>query len=205
MVISIVNARKDELQISQSWMAHGYEVWATTFDICTHLLYSGSDDCRFSCWDLRDSPSTLVFQNTKSHQMGICCFAQSSMNSNMILTGSYDEFLRVWDIRSTLKPVSKYYISLGRGVWRIKPHPSIPGLVLAACMHNGFDVQVGDEIAIVAESYAKHKSLAYGAVWQRGERVEDKTRWESLVATCSFYDRLLRIWKPESLIAKSRN
>jgi len=142
---------------------------------------------------------------TQSHQMGICCFAQSSMNSNMILTGSYDEFLRVWDIRSTLKPVSKYSISLGRGVWRIKPHPSIPGLVLAACMHNGFDVQVGDEIAIVAESYAKHKSLAYGAVWQRGERVEDKTRWESLVATCSFYDRLLRIWKPESLIAKSRN
>ena len=205
--ISIVNAREAELQISQSWMAHAYEVWATAFDICTpQLLYSGSDDCRFSCWDLRESPSTLVFQNTKSHQMGVCCFAQTPMNSNMLLTGSYDEFLRVWDLRSTLKPVSKYSISLGGGVWRIKPHPSMPGLVLAACMHNGFAVvQVGDETAVVAESYVKHESLAYGADWQRGECVEDKTRRESLVATCSFYDRLLRIWKPESLMAKSGN
>ena len=199
--ISIVNVREAGLQISQSWMAHDYEIWATAFNICIpQLLYSGSGDCCFSCWDLRESPSILVFQNTKSHQMGVCCYVQNPMNPNMLLTGSYEDFLRVWDLRSTSKPVSTYSISLGVVVWRIKPHPSLPGLVLAACMHNGFAVvQGGDEIVVMAESYAKHESLAYGADWQRAECVEYKTRRESLVATCSSYDWLLSIWKPESL------
>ncbi|ONK66230.1 uncharacterized protein A4U43_C06F5570 [Asparagus officinalis] len=202
--ICIASVRESQLQISQSWVAHGYEVWATAFDISTpQLLYTGSDDCRFNCWDLREDPSSLVFQNAKSHKMGVCCFAQSPMNSNILLTGSYDEFLRVWDLRSMSKPVSKYSLCLGGGVWRLKNHPSIEGLVLAACMHNGFAiVRVGDESADIMESYTKHESLAYGADWQRTECVQASTERGSFVATCSFYDQLLRIWKPESLIVK---
>lgn len=203
--ISIVAMREAQLEITQSWVAHDYEVWATAFDtFIPQLLYTGSDDCRFNSWDLRESPPMSVFQNTKSHQMGVCCFAQSPMNSNMLLTGSYDEFLRIWDLRSTSKPVSKTSLRLGGGVWRIKHHPFIPGIILAACMHNGFSVvRVGDETAAVVESYAKHESLAYGADWQKAERMEGKR--DSLVATCSFYDRLLRIWKPECLMVESRN
>lgn len=202
---SIVAVRESQLQTSQSWSAHEYELWAASFDTYRpHLLYTGSDDCCFSCWDLRESPSNLVFRNARSHKMGVCCIAQNPMNSNMLLTGSYDESIRLWDIRSISKPVNEKSLCLGGGVWRIKYHPYLSNLVLAACMHNGFAVVRIEEMdAIILETYSKHESLAYGADWQRGGVcLEDKSNRGSLVATCSFYDRLLRLWNPESIVVK---
>lgn len=194
--ISIVTVRETQLSIQETWVAHDYEVWATSFD--THhpqMVYSGADDCRFSCWDLRESPSTLAFQNTKAHTMGVCCITKSPTDPNKVLTGSYDEHLRVWDVRSMTKPLSKSSICLGGGVWRIKYHPSIPNLILAACMHNGFAVvSVEEDNVMLMENYGKHNSLAYGADWQRGPGKRP------VVATCSFYDRHLRIWIPETAV-----
>ncbi|XP_015692149.1 diphthine methyltransferase homolog [Oryza brachyantha] len=198
--LSVVSMREDRLEVSEQWTAHQYEVWTCYFDRAKpHLLYSGSDDCSFSCWDLRQSPSNSVFQNKKSHNMGVCCIAQNPLERNMLLTGSYDEFLRVWDMRSMVKPVSVKSLNLGGGVWRIKYHPVIADVVLAACMHNGFAiVKVGTGDAAVMETYSKHESLAYGADWQTREGAEQSKNC-SVVATCSFYDRLLRVWQPENL------
>lgn len=128
--------------------------------------------------------------------MGVCCITKSPNNPNTLYTGSYDEYLRVWDMRSMAKPVNETSICLGGGVWRIKHHPYVPGTVLAACMHNGFSiVKIDGEKAEVIETYNKHESLAYGVDWQRGESFREGKR--CVVATCSFYDRLLRIWRPE--------
>ncbi|PIN08240.1 hypothetical protein CDL12_19197 [Handroanthus impetiginosus] len=197
--VSIVSLHESKLNISREWKAHDFELWAASFDIQQPmLLYTGSDDCKFSCWDLRDDPSNLVFQNMKSHTMGICCIAKSPGDPNTLLTGSYDECLRIWDLRSISRPVNESSISLGGGVWRIKHHPSIPGLVLTACMHNGFAiVKFEGDKAQVVETYDKHGSLAYGADWQRGDvSVTGETK-RPAVATCSFYDRLLHVWRPE--------
>ncbi|RCV34455.1 hypothetical protein SETIT_7G160800v2 [Setaria italica] len=198
--LSVVSVREDRLEISEQWAAHQFEVWTCYFDRTRpHLLYSGSDDCCFSSWDLRESPSNIVFQNKKSHNMGVCCFAQNPFDGNMLLTGSYDEFLRVWDMRLMAKPVNEKSINLGGGVWRMKYHPSIADVVLAACMHNGFAiVKVGSGDATVMETYCKHESLAYGADWQKNEEAEQNGN-SSVVATCSFYDRLIRVWQPENL------
>ncbi|XP_068642720.1 uncharacterized protein [Aristolochia californica] len=189
--VSIITSRESRPQISRQWEAHDFEVWTTTFDAHRpHLLYTGSDDCKFSCWDLRESPSKVVFQDRKTHKMGVCCITKNPSDSNILLTGSYDEFLRLWDVRSPHKPINENSISLGGGVWRIKHHPFMPNVVLAACMHNGFAVvDISSGNFVVKEAYKKHESLAYGADWQRG----------GLVATCSFYDRLVRVWKPENL------
>ncbi|KAK6126992.1 hypothetical protein DH2020_039258 [Rehmannia glutinosa] len=197
--VSIISLHVSQLNILQEWKAHDFEVWAASFDIQQPMLvYTGSDDCKFCCWDLRDGPSNLVFQNTKVHKMGICCIAKSPFDPNTLLTGSYDECLRVWDVRSTSKPVNESSICLGGGVWRIKHHPSIQGLVLTACMHNGFAiVEFEGDQADVVETYEKHGSLAYGADWQRGDVIVGGRRKSSAIATCSFYDRLLRVWKPE--------
>lgn len=200
--LSLVTVKDDKVQVSQSWPSHDYEVWATSFDVHRpNLLYSGSDDCCFSCWDLRAPTNDVVFRNAKAHRMGVCCISQHLANTNILLTGSYDEFLRVWDVRSTSRPVCEKSLCLGGGVWRIKHHPCKSNLVLTACMHNGFAiVRIEDGDIQVVESYCKHESLAYGADWQRGEMsAQGMQRQGLLVATCSFYDRLLRIWKPEVL------
>ncbi|KAK6920678.1 hypothetical protein RJ641_014356, partial [Dillenia turbinata] len=200
--ISIISFSESKLEVQQDWKAHEFELWATCFDIHQpQLVYTGSDDCKFSCWDIRDCPSNLVFQNSRVHKMGVCCITKSLMDPNVLLTGCYDEHLRVWDVRSISKPVHETSASLGGGVWRIKNHPSIPGLVLAACMHNGFAViNIKGQEPKILETYSKHGSLAYGADWQRGNMCREGNRKTSVVATCSFYDQLLRVWMPQTEI-----
>lgn len=197
--LSIVSLLESQMEVQQEWKAHDFELWATSFDIHQpQLVYTGSDDCKFSCWDLREG-AKLAFQNTKVHKMGVCCIVKSSGDPNTIFTGCYDENLRVWDVRSISKPVNETSVCLGGGVWRLKPHPIIPEIVLAACMHNGFAVvKVEADKAEVIETYIKHGSLSYGADWQRGASFQDGKNKSTPVATCSFYDRLLRIWMPQS-------
>lgn len=193
---SVVSFTDSKLETVQEWKGHDFELWAASFDLHSpHLVYTGSDDCKFSCWDIRDCPANKVFQNSKVHTMGVCCISPSPSDQYSVFTGSYDETLRVWDIRAVSKPVSETSVSLGGGVWRIKHHPSLNGVVLAACMHNGFAVvkASGDGKTEVMETYKKHESLAYGADWYKG-----KEQKRSIVATCSFYDRLLRLWMPET-------
>lgn len=200
--VAINSLGESQLEVKQEWKAHDFELWTTSFDTHQpHLVYTGSDDCKFSGWDLREGPPKLAFQISKAHKMGVCVIAKSPSDPNTLLTGSYDENLRLWDVRSISRPVNEASLGLGGGVWRIKHHPFEPGLVLAACMHNGFAiVKVKGAEAEVIERYCKHESLAYGADWHREEPVHGGERKNSLVATCSFYDRLLRIWRPESNI-----
>ncbi|XP_047327877.1 diphthine methyltransferase homolog [Impatiens glandulifera] len=200
--LSIVSFTESMLEIQEMWKAHDFEVWAASFDIHQpQLVYTGSDDCKFSCWDLRAGPSQPAFQNSKIHKMGVCCITKNNPSDpNTLLTGSYDEHLRIWDVRSISKPVNETSVCLGGGVWRLKHNPLEPSYVLAACMHNGFGlvrIDNGGEKIDVVETYGKHESLAYGADWQRGELIVDGKRKNNAVATCSFYDRLLRVWIPE--------
>ncbi|GAB4858086.1 hypothetical protein Ancab_015988 [Ancistrocladus abbreviatus] len=203
--VSIISLCGSQLSVQKEWKAHEFELWTTCFDIHQpYLVYTGSDDCRFSGWDLRNSPSTLAFQNSKAHKMGVCCIVKNPNDPFALLTGSYDEHLRVWDVRSISKPVIETSICLGGGVWRIKYHPFSSDVVLAACMHNGFAVvKMKGGIAEVIETYSKHGSLAYGADWQRGRSDRGDGGKDDVVATCSFYDRLLRVWIPEKCGATS--
>ena len=51
----------------------------------------------------------------------------------------------------------------------------------------------------VVERYEAHGSIAYGADWCRGPaRNRNEPKHLNLVATCSFYDRLLHLWSPSS-------
>lgn len=46
------------------------------------LLVSGSDDCSFKLWDLRQKPNKPAIQNTRHYQMGVTCFASNYSNSS---------------------------------------------------------------------------------------------------------------------------
>lgn len=66
--------------------------------------------------------------------MVVCCISLNPSDPHSIFTESVDEILRVWDSRSASRPVNKTSVSLGGGVWRIKHHPSLSGVVLVACI-----------------------------------------------------------------------
>lgn len=90
---------------------------------------------------------------------------------------------------------------MGGGVWRVKWHPSGDRRndLLVACMHDGFKVTQFDpglpDVASggfkVTHRFDRHESLAYGVDWSFGSGGGDT----SLIASCSFYDHALHLWR----------
>ena len=197
----------------QSWKGHDLETWTCSFDNWNpNIAYSGGDDCFFKAWDLRCNPKigssftsaaaeapSQLWLDRKSHSAGVCCIVSSPFQPHIVMTGSYDEKARLWDMRQgATKPLAVGEIGTGGGVWRLKWHPTDPNLLLAACMHGGFTIlhassAVGN--VNVVERYLHQQTLAYGAGWC-SEVGSDGT---SVAATASFYDRLLHIWSPETI------
>ena len=73
---------------------------------------SGGDDCVLKGWDIRQERAT--FFNT-FHTAGVCSLQCNPHNPEILLSGSYDERIAVWDIRSMAVPL--HTIETGGGVW----------------------------------------------------------------------------------------
>lgn len=56
------------------------------------------------------------------------------------VAGSYDQKVRLWDMRMPSLPTKTAVVDSGGGVWRVKWHPKDPDLILGSCMHGGFTV-----------------------------------------------------------------
>ena len=151
------------------------ESWACSLTHDTNMVASGSDDCALKIWDTRTSE--LVMQNTKSHTMGTTCL--EFMSDTEILTGSYDDRIRRFDIRHIKEPVTERK-SIG-GIWRLKPCGN--RIFVAACYGGCSVVDFADFRPIVSE-YTKHESMAYGI----------GALEESCAVSCSFYDKLVTYW-----------
>lgn len=114
---------------------------------------------------------------------------------HLLAVGSYDATVQTYDTRFPRTPLNT--VEVGGGVWRVRWHPSPARSddALVACMHDGFKVvHFGTQNAegdAVVRRFDEHTSLAYGAAWgQAGEN-----DGETVIASCSFYDHLLKIWK----------
>ena len=136
----------------------------------------------------------------KGARAGVTAVAPSPHQEGLVATGSYDERLRFWDLRSLAAPVLTRELPTGGGVWRVKWHPTCPGALLIANMHAGFCTVRAKppEQAEVVEVYSEHESLGYGADWWFGGAPEGRGGGD-VVATCSFYDNLLHVWEPTAV------
>lgn len=117
--------------------------------------------------------------------------------------GSYDAHLRIFDARAPAKPLLE--LELPGGIWRTRWHPSPArsGDILNACMQGGFAVvRLGQDEAGGQSDVADFTQaavvktfpgvLGYGADWSR---VPGEDSGESIVATCSFYDHVMHVWR----------
>jgi diphthamide biosynthesis protein 7 len=128
-------------------------------------------------WDARSSD--LVHQDKRSHSMGVTCL--EFLSDNIILTGSYDERIRKFDLRNPSVPLVEFK-SIG-GIWRLKPCEKY--LLVAAC-YGGCQILAEDECSYkyVVPEYKGHDSMAYGIA----------SLGEGKAVSCSFYDRSVQFW-----------
>jgi WD40 repeat protein len=74
------------------------------------LIYSGSDDSSWKAWDLRSNCSgaeqSPVWVNRRTHGAGVTSITSHPRHQHVVVTGSYDEYARVWDMRMASRPVS---------------------------------------------------------------------------------------------------
>jgi diphthamide biosynthesis protein 7 len=174
-----------DLTLDRTFPGHKFEAWTLGFSKHDrNLLFSGGDDCCFHLYDLRSDQPGPVSRNSRAHGMGVTAVAGHAEAEHEAWTGSYDETVRRWDLRSLKCELES--VAVGGGVWRLRQRG--PRLLVAA-MHDGFKVVEGG--AVVAESRA-HDSLAYGADWVDGLEGQE-AGWQA-VATCSFYDHRLHVW-----------
>ncbi|TFY69242.1 hypothetical protein EVJ58_g515 [Rhodofomes roseus] len=191
------------LIVAESWHAHDHEPWIAAWNYWdTNVVYSGGDDLKMKAWDTRQDFSRPLFVN-KRFDAGITTIQSHPHIEHLLAVGSYDNTVRLFDARKPLVPLTQ--ADVGGGAWRVKWHPSPERKndLLVACMHDGFKVvrfslsdlndtsqdQPGWE---VVKRFDEHESLAYGVDWSFAEASKDE---DTLIASCSFYDHTLHLWR----------
>eukprot|EP00434_Breviolum_minutum_P041394 symbB.v1.2.036819.t2/scaffold5286.1/size30633/2 len=159
-----------EIRRVTSRQQHNLEAWCVEVSHDRNLIVSGADDSLLLGWDLR-SPDVLTFSN-RSHEAGVISLACNPHNDFQILSGSYDERLRLFDLRHMKEPLIRSN-RLGDGAYQLSWHTN-KGVFAVAAMRCGFPIFELDEAGTFerlggyCESAGEgcHGSLGYGISWQ---------------------------------------
>ena len=171
----------------------------------TNVVISGGDDGTMKLWDVRScctGGGPMAKVGEAEFEAGVTAVSYHPTQEHMFAVGSYDEVVRLYDVRNLKAPLGR--ASVGGGVWRIRWHPSHDGKMLVGAMHGGCRVvDAGNfENPQIVSKFTKHESMAYGADWLVGGvdgegrgGDEDGGRASDYAASCSFYDRRVCLWR----------
>ena len=182
-----------------------------------NLVLSGGDDCTLKLWDVRtDLSLPMAKVGGAEFDAGVTAVSYHPTVEHVAAVGSYDEVVRLYDVRNWKEPLCR--INVGGGVWRIRWHPKVDGRILVGAMHggcrivtvDGFGNRKGSESGAVLEThieseFMKHESMAYGADWlvsegigggaTNGDGESSPSMINEYAASCSFYDRRVCLWR----------
>ena len=142
----------------------------------------------------------------KIHDAGVTAILP--LKDDVVVTGSYDDHIRIIQIPSISRRTVLAAMNLGGGVWRLKivgnqtqvpqenPDGTVKVVLLVSCMHAGARLievakaKDGTWSLQVLAKFEEHKSMNYGSDFQPADE-----GGERLFVSTSFYDRLLCLWK----------
>lgn len=188
--ITVHQVRPEGFQKIQWSKEHEQEAWTVAFDRNQpNVLYSGGDDTALFCYDLRTAPTPAVQWKKMPHKAGVTSLFSPPGLDNILITGSYDDYIRVFDVRNW--KMEKDELNTGGGVWRIKQHPTYSEFLLIANMYASACIVKFDQIGLKLKemgAYLEHAGLCYGCDWAPTVEEDNLT-----FVCCSFYDQLLTI------------
>lgn len=198
---------------------HSLEAWTIAWSAmkgeAASTFYSGGDDsavCRHQMNPGQTMTETII-RDEKAHGAGVTAIlpiATGVENEEVLVTGSYDEFIRVLTLGTSNRRAQVLCEkALGGGVWRLKclklDQPSLKGIltieVLASCMHAGSRIiqicrSEAQHWAIkILACFEEHESMNYASDARRG--VFGKNASSTTLVSTSFYDKKLCIWNLE--------
>jgi diphthamide biosynthesis protein 7 len=223
---------RDSLLISKRVMTHDLEAWTVAFLSDGSDILSGGDDCALRFTELPQNPmdcyQELVppqyapwrkppWADTKIHGAGVTAILPVYWDeANMlILTGSYDDHIRLINAHTLGRREVLAELDLGGGVWRLKVLAKKPAqrtrckwhpwtydpypeeiFLLVSCMHAGARiVRLSSSGGVwrfeVLAKFEEHKSMNYGSDAQPERDDQDR---RTFIST-SFYDQLLCLWR----------
>ncbi|KAI9876086.1 MAG: hypothetical protein M1830_007390 [Pleopsidium flavum] len=229
--VAIVEYPQDFQSYQILWQSSGHslEAWTVAYSIQSpedspYSLYSGGDDSALCIHNIDGNDLTLdcalLSRDTKTHGAGVTAILPlpipGTRGQEILLTGSYDEYVRVYNTIS--KPRILAEEKLGGGVWRLKLFPFITlhninaqeptdntevnFRILASCMHAGVRVlrvardRDGEWSIKVLAKFEEHESMNYASDVRPSLKAPDgeKNNAVTCVST-SFYDRKLCVWR----------
>ncbi|XP_018574760.1 diphthine methyltransferase [Anoplophora glabripennis] len=200
--IHLMKLIDNNIILLNTWQGHDFEAWISAFYYWdTNIFFSGGDDGLFLKFDKRIENQAIA--KIKCHGAGVTSLHSSCFKENILASGSYDEYIRLWDIRKMKNEISS--IKMPGTLWRVKWNPINQNYLLAACMLGGIHiVKLGNVYNMtITGSYHEHKNISYGADWSylKGDScnkiASDAT---AILGTCSFYDHLLCVSKYTSVL-----
>ncbi|KAF2659693.1 WD40 repeat-like protein [Lophiostoma macrostomum CBS 122681] len=215
---------------AERWLclgAHDLEAWTLAFTPDGKSIFSGGDDSALKYW--KDTSILWNYSRLKTraenedkgekvatwsvnrvHGAGVTAIlpieSSDKQDENVVLTGSYDDHIRLVHAPPSGRRSVLTEMNLGGGVWRIKQlgtdnaHKTYSADFLVSCMHAGtrivrlsrHEVDSGSEWRFeVLAKFEEHKSMNYGSDYQEPQG----DRKERTFVTTSFYDRLLCLWR----------
>ncbi|KAL9005632.1 MAG: hypothetical protein Q9188_001588 [Gyalolechia gomerana] len=229
-VISMVDSV--HLMSESKHHSHSLEAWVVAWSTAIDYpaVYSGGDDSALclhrlrNAWEVENvfdaTPQATLHgdfvSDSKIHGAGVTSIVPLWINENndeYLLTGSYDEYVRVVQIKSDVrKPQVLVEKRLDGGVWQlrqlevsessiIEKDGKLSFMILASCMHAGCKVfricrmANGDWSIGILGKFEEHESMNYASdarLEASGQSLEDMT----FVST-SFYDKKMCVWKLE--------
>lgn len=215
----LANAGTDETSSRKSlMMKHDLEAWNLAFTPSGQASFSGGDDTALRYCSTKPgahTPSLLpdssyalparTWSEGKLHKAGVTAILP--LSDQTIVTGSYDDHIRVVSVPNNGRRAVLKELNLGGGVWRLKLMAQQPDswleedkcsanfTILASCMHAGTRVvrlccsEDGEWSITVLARFEEHKSMNYGSDFQPVTNGTPRT-----IVSTSFYDKLLCVW-----------